>query len=123
MPSVYAFICELTNVELLIVMPLADPLVIVTLVLVNPLAVPPLMVTLLKVEPFDVMVPLEIVTFVNVSALAVPPLIVTFERLVVKLIGVAMFVPSLYINVDKPAGRVTLVPVAPVFAPLEIMTA
>jgi len=147
MPSVYALNCELTNVELLTVMPLADPLIIVTFVLVSPLSVPPLIVTvfkvvLLNVEAFDVMafilplviltfvnvaafdaiVPLEIVTFVKVNALAVPPVIVTLPNDETYVITSLMFVPSLNTIVLLPAGKVNAVPVGDAFVPLEMMT-
>lgn len=145
MPSVYALNCELTNVELLIVTPLADPLIIVTFVLVSPLAVPPLIVTvfkvtLLNVEAFDVtlfmlplviltfvnvdalevtlfMLPLIMLTFVNVSAFAVPPVIVTLLN--VDAFDVTLFIFPLviltFVNVDA-------FDVTPFILPLVITT-
>ena len=124
-PSVYALNCELTNVELLIVTPLADPLIIVTFVLVNPLAVPPLMVTLLNVDALEVtlfMLPLVMLTFVNVSAFAVPPVIVTLPNDETYVITSLMFILSLNTIVLLPAGRVNDVPVGEALLPLEIMT-
>ena len=104
MPSVYALNCELTNVELLTVMPLADPLIIVTFVLVSPFDVPPLTVTLLNVEAFDVtlfMFPLTIDTLLNVDALEVTLFILPLVMLT--------FVNVAALEVIEPLEIVTLV--------------